>query len=133
MKGEDIKKEIPIENVRLRELMNDKTGGNELEFSSLIGISQPRINRMYNPPFAKISFSILQAVKKRFNDVSLDYLVLGIGSLYEKNQKSSKNEEASSNLNNKIIELEKNNDYLKEKIDLLEKLNELKDKLLQKN
>ena len=39
---------LPIENQRVKEVINLKAGGNVLKFSKEIGISQPRITRLFH-------------------------------------------------------------------------------------
>lgn len=87
---------LPEENERILMLIHKKTGGNQLEFSKTIKISQPRISRLFlkndklPTKFPLPSFSIIQAIAKAYRDVSLEWLVLGNGEMFKENSKVEK-------------------------------------------
>ena len=63
--------DLPIENQRVRQVLEYYSNGNELAFSKLIGISQPRINRLFSPDnrsnkYPLVSFEIIQAIINKF-------------------------------------------------------------------
>lgn len=122
-------KEISKVNLRVRELINHYADGNELEFSSLIKISQPRINRMFRPPYPMLSFSILEAIKTNIPEVNMDWLVTGEGSRTDGKKLNLK--EVKREYEDQILQLKERNDFLLEKISLLEEIINLKKKLEQ--
>lgn len=78
--------ELPVENKRVRQILEYFCRGNELQFSREIGVSQPRINRLFakdsrNNRFPLVSFDIVKAILKRFEEVSPDWLVMGYGEM----------------------------------------------------
>lgn len=78
--------ELPIENQRVKKVIDMYCDGNELRFSKEIGISQPRINRLFSldPRSAKypvVSFEIIQAIINKYIIVSAEWLISGRGSV----------------------------------------------------
>lgn len=77
---------LPIENQRVREVIDFFTQGNELQFSKEINISQPRINRLFaidkrNNKYPVVSFEIIQAIINRFVEVNPEWLLTGKGEM----------------------------------------------------
>lgn len=78
--------EIPLENQRIRTVIEYFCDGNELQFSKEIGISQPRINRLFNidprnNKYPLVTFDIIKAIINKFVDVSAEWLVVGFGEM----------------------------------------------------
>ncbi len=81
---------IPIENQRVKKVIDFTTNGNVLQFSKEIGISQPRINRLFtidsrNGKYPLISFEIAQAIINKFVNVNAEWLLLGNGEMLKTN------------------------------------------------
>lgn len=77
--------EFPIENQRVKKIIDLYCEGNELRFSREIGISQPRINRLFSldPRSGKypvVSFEIIQAIINKYIILSAEWLISGRGS-----------------------------------------------------
>lgn len=77
---------LPIENQRVKKVIDMYCDGNELRFSKEIGISQPRINRLFSldPRSGKypiVSFEIIQAIINKYIIVSAEWLISGRGSV----------------------------------------------------
>lgn len=77
--------EFPIENQRVKKVIEVYCEGNELRFSREIGISQPRINRLFSldPRSGKypvVSFEIIQAIINKYIILSAEWLITGRGS-----------------------------------------------------
>lgn len=78
--------DIPIENKRVKEVINYYCDGNELLFSKEINVSQPRINRLFsvdsrNNKYPIVSFDIIQSIINKFINVSAEWLLTGKGSM----------------------------------------------------
>lgn len=78
--------DIPIENQRVKQVIDHYCGGNELKFSNEIGIAQPRINRLFsvdkrNDKYPIVSFEIVQAIINKYIDVSAEWLLTGRGEM----------------------------------------------------
>jgi phage repressor protein C with HTH and peptisase S24 domain len=78
--------ELPIENQRVKKVIDMYCEGNELRFSKEIGISQPRINRLFSldPRSGKypvVSFEIIQAIINKYIILSAEWLITGRGSV----------------------------------------------------
>jgi len=76
--------EFPVENQRVKEVIDIYCDGNELRFSKEIGISQPRINRLFSldPRSGKypvVSFEIIQAIINKYIILSAEWLISGRG------------------------------------------------------
>lgn len=76
--------ELPIENQRVKKVIDMYCDGNELRFSKEIGISQPRINRLFSldPRSGKypiVSFEIIQAIINKYIILSAEWLITGRG------------------------------------------------------
>lgn len=109
--------QIPIENQRVKEIIKHFCNGNELLFSKNIGISQPRVNRLFSldprsKKYPMVSFEIIQSIINKFIDIDAEWLVTGNGEmLKEKSQSKSQNQD----YRDKYIEiLEENRELLKE-------------------
>jgi len=77
---------LPIENQRLKDIMFFYAKNNISKFSNDIGISQPRISRLFikdkrNGTYPKLSFEIVQSVINKFIDVNPEWLLTGSGSM----------------------------------------------------
>lgn len=100
---------LPIENERIKKVIDFYCDGNELLFSNEIGISQPRINRLFNKDsrnnkYPLPSFEIIQAITNKFIDVSAEWLLTGRGEMKTVNNTASKASEDRSQ--EKIIQLQ---------------------------
>jgi phage repressor protein C with HTH and peptisase S24 domain len=78
--------ELPIENQRVKKIIEMYCDGNELRFSKEIGISQPRINRLFSHDtrsgkYPVVSFEIIQAIINKYIVVSAEWLISGRGSI----------------------------------------------------
>lgn len=78
--------ELPIENQRVKILIDEYCDGNELRFSKEIGISQPRINRLFSldprsGKFPIVSFEIIQAIINKYITLSAEWLISGRGNI----------------------------------------------------
>lgn len=76
--------ELPIENQRVKKVIDMYCDGNELRFSKEIGISQPRINRLFSPDprnnkYPIVSFEIIQAIINKYIILSAEWLISGRG------------------------------------------------------
>lgn len=75
---------LPVENQRIKNVIDKYCDGNELRFSKEIGISQPRINRLFSldPRSGKyplVSFEIIQAIINKYINLSAEWLISGRG------------------------------------------------------
>lgn len=82
--------ELPIENQRVKKIIEYFCNGNELQFSKEIKISQPRINRLFSidsrsGKFPMVSFEIIQAIINKYIDVDSEWLITGKGSMLKEN------------------------------------------------
>jgi hypothetical protein len=128
---------LPIENQRVKDLINYYHNGNELLFSKSIGISQPRINRLFsidvrNGKYPIVSFDIIQSIINKFIMVSAEWLITGKGEMLKKNEIDN---ELGQNFENnvellleKISLLEEQNSILKENIELYKEQLKLREK-----
>lgn len=76
--------DLPIENQRVKKVIDHFCKGNENQFSKEIGISQPRINRLFskdvrNNKYPLLSFEIAQAIINKFLNVNPEWLIIGHG------------------------------------------------------
>lgn len=87
--------ELPIENFRVKQVIDFTTNGNELEFSTQIGISQPRINRLFhkneNGNYPMVTLPIIKSIANKYKNISLDWLVLGNGTMLRDYDEPKKN------------------------------------------
>ncbi len=79
---------LPDENKRLADIIKHYHNGNELAFSKDIGVSQPRINRLFSKDtrsgkYPLISFEILQATINKFIEISPEWLITGKGHMFK--------------------------------------------------
>lgn len=92
--------ELPIENQRVKIVINECCNGNELQFSKEIGISQPRINRLFSidprsNKYPVVSFEIVQAIINKFIYISAEWLISGRGEMNKELKKITLNEETA--------------------------------------
>lgn len=88
---------LPEENKRVEKVIDHTCNGNQLLFSKEIGISQPRINRLFkidnrSGKFPLVSFEIIQAIINKYINISSRWLLTGEGSML----KSKRRGEAKS-------------------------------------
>lgn len=104
---------LPSENQRIRDIIDHYCNGNELMFSKEIGISQPRINRLFsldarNGKYPIVSFEIVQAIINKFINIDSDWLLTGRGVMLKNENKHRtdkifhKSKAIESNSNNTI-------------------------------
>lgn len=77
---------LPVENKRIKRLIDYYSNGSENQFSKEIKISQPRINRLFsvdnrNGKYPLVSFEIVQAIINKFIDVNPEWLLTGEGEM----------------------------------------------------
>ena len=65
---------------RIRQVMDSK-GMNQLEFAKFIQVSPSALSNIFNDR-TKPSINIVEAIKKKIPDISIDWLLLGIGQMY---------------------------------------------------
>lgn len=92
--------DIPSENQRIKTVIEKYCGGNELQFSKAIGISQPRINRLFSKDprsdkYPMVSFDIVQSVINKFINISAEWLITGRGSIEKEDELNFVNESPS--------------------------------------
>lgn len=80
--------DLPVENQRIRQIIDYFCDGNESLFSKEIGISQPRINRLFsldprNNKYPLVSFEIVQATINKFINISGDWIITGYGTMFK--------------------------------------------------
>lgn len=80
---------LPVENQRIKDVINYFCNGNELQFSGQIGVSQPRINRLFNRDarsnkYPTPSFEIVQSIINTFINISAEWLIVGKGEMLKK-------------------------------------------------
>lgn len=78
--------DLPIENQRLKDVINHTCNGNISKFSNEIGVSQPRISRLFSIDrrsgrYPTISFDILQATINKFIFINSEWLITGKGEM----------------------------------------------------
>lgn len=77
---------LPEENKRVKKLIDLYCKGNINQFSKLINVSQPRINRLFNldqrsGKYPIVSFDIAQSIINKFIDVNAEWLLIGEGEM----------------------------------------------------
>lgn len=129
---------LPVENQRVKKIIDFTTNGNVLQFSKEIGISQPRINRLFsidsrNGKYPLISFEIAQAIINKFVNIRTEWLLTGEEPMLKpeiQEQTVSHNDKYTVVLEKNNAHLEKINTLQEEKIASLENtIKELKSKL----
>lgn len=83
--------ELPIENQRVKKVIEYSCNGNELQFSKEIKISQPRINRLFSKDsrsdkFPLVSFEIIQAIINKYVNINSEWLITGRGDMLKENK-----------------------------------------------
>ncbi|WP_053326901.1 S24 family peptidase [Chryseobacterium gallinarum] len=81
---------LPIENQRVKNVIDYFCDGNVLRFSKEIGISQPRINRLFtidtrSGKYPLVSFEIIQAIINKFIKIDSEWLIVGKGEMLKEN------------------------------------------------
>lgn len=87
--------ELPVENQRLKKVINYVADGNISQFSKDIGISQPRISRLFlidsrNGKYPLISFDIIQSTINKFMGINSEWLLTGKGEMEKKSTSAVK-------------------------------------------
>ncbi len=77
---------LPDENQRVKNVIDYFCNGNELQFSKEVGITQPRINRLFNidtrnNKYPIVSFEIIQAIINKYVGVDSEWLIIGRGEM----------------------------------------------------
>lgn len=128
---------LPVENQRVKKIIDFTTNGNVLQFSKEVGISQPRINRLFsidsrNGKYPLISFEIAQAIINKFVNIRAEWLLTGEEPMLKpeiQEQAISYDDKYISSLEKINALQERENAYLLKKIKDLEKtIEELKSK-----
>lgn len=83
---------IPDINKRIKIIIESMSKGKELAFANEIGISQPRINRLFNidprnNKYPLPSLDIIQSIINKFIDISADWLLSGKGPMLKSDMK----------------------------------------------
>lgn len=78
--------DLPIENQRVKKVIEYYFDGNVNQFSKEINVSQPRISRLFsldsrNGKYPIVSFDIIQSIINKFIDVSPEWLIVGRGKM----------------------------------------------------
>lgn len=78
--------DLPIENQRVKKIIDHYFNGNENQFSKEIGVSQPRINRLFsldsrNNKYPLVSFDIIQSIINKFININPEWLIVGRGDM----------------------------------------------------
>lgn len=84
--------DLPTENQRFKEVIDYTCKGNILKFSNEIGVSQPRISRLFtidkrSGKYPLISFDILQATINKFININSEWLINGKGEMLKTENK----------------------------------------------
>ncbi|WP_395075330.1 hypothetical protein [Flavobacterium sp.] len=99
---------IPIENKRVRDIIELFCNGNELQFSKEIGISQPRINRLFsvdirNNKYPLVTIDIIKAIINKYINVNVEALITGHGDILKGKLETSKKVVADANDSEKLL------------------------------
>ncbi len=86
---------LPPENKRVKDIIKYVSNGNILAFSRDIGISQPRIARLFtldkrNNKYPLVSFEIIQSIINKFIDIDAEWLLTGNGTMLKKRNMQKK-------------------------------------------
>jgi len=81
-----LKMELPIENQRVKNVIDHFCKGNVSRFSKEIKISQPRVNRLFtidtrSGKYPLVSFEIIQSIINKFVDIDPEWLIVGKGEM----------------------------------------------------
>ena len=92
---------LPIENQRVKNVIDFTTKGNVLQFSKEIGISQPRINRLFSidtrsGKYPLVSFEIVQAIINKFVNINAEWLLTGEGEMLKSENTSTETSKEES-------------------------------------
>ncbi len=79
---------LPPENQRVKKIIGFYCKDNVLLFSKEIGISQPRLNRLFNIDkrngiYPSPSFDIAQAILLKYRNIDADWLLTGQGQMFK--------------------------------------------------
>ena len=101
---------LPIENQRVKEVIIFTTKGNELQFSKEIGVSQPRINRLFtidkrSGKYPLVSFEIIQAIINKFVNINSEWLLTGKGSMLKEEETKKAALQDLPAANDELVEL----------------------------
>lgn len=113
---------LPSVNQRIKDVIDYYCHSNEMAFSKEIGVSQPRINRLFNidkrsGKYPLPSFEIIQSVINMFVDISPEWLIVGKGEMIKKNSIIEKAEPEELNYyKNKVMELQDKVSRLQDRI-----------------
>ncbi len=93
-------KKIPEINRRIREVVDNKANGSVNKFSKIVGMSQPRLNRLFNldqrtNKYPSIPTELLIKITKVFIDINPTWLLTGKGELLLSNKDIDKNKRDS--------------------------------------
>lgn len=117
---------LPVENQRLKQVINHFCDGNVLLFSRSIGVSQPRISRLFTPDkrsnkYPLVSFEIIQATINKYININSEWLIVGKGTMLKKDSPDTKKDSKPNSVEDIIVSkvVEKLNPYL-EKIEELD-------------
>lgn len=83
--------DLPIENQRVKKIIDFYCQGNENQFSKEIGVSQPRINRLFSldvrsGKYPQVSFDIIQSIINKFINLNPEWVIVGRGSMHKEQQ-----------------------------------------------
>ncbi len=143
--------------LRIKQLIDLQTNGSVKKFSEKIGISQQKLNRLFNRDtrtgkYPTVPLDIITNITEMFVNVSIEWLVLGNGEMikgdpsnstgnsnnkinisngYMKNVGNSTIKEDCNNIETDVKLLKAENKHLKEKISDLNKQLELKDRIIE--
>ena len=136
---------LPVENQRVKKIIDFTTNGNVLQFSKEIGISQPRINRLFSidtrsGKYPLVSFEIVQAIINKFVNINAEWLLTGQGEMLKNapvpepapQESYAGADELVTLLRDKIALLEKNNASLEYTISIQEKITTSQEREIQR-
>lgn len=136
---------LPIENQRVKNVIDFTTKGNVLQFSKEIGISQPRINRLFSidtrsGKYPLVSFEIVQAIINKFVNINAEWLLTGEGEMLKNapapelapQESHAGADRYTALLEDKIALLEKNNASLEYTISIQEKITTSQEREIQR-
>src|SRR5690554_475991 len=83
--------DLPIENQRVKKIIEYYFQGNENQFSKEINVSQPRINRLFSldnrsNKYPQVSFDIIQSIINKFININPEWLIVGRGEMLKQDK-----------------------------------------------